>query len=197
MLESAVAFADCSHEEYVTLHRRRLAEEANVMLAQSLEVALQPARVGSMAAGDHDVVRHAPGAEARERELAHLHGVIDELVVVRCDIGAEAVGFRAFPRHRGGNAPIAVTRPSGPNDLELARCAFLPENAQEHAGSVEESVSGVEMRAAHRQVPRVHFDAHRQGPVDGLRAPGVLIEFLEGDRAVAAPRPEANAVTPP
>src|SRR5204862_340674 len=33
VLESPVAFADCSHEEYVTLHRRGLAEEAYVMLA--------------------------------------------------------------------------------------------------------------------------------------------------------------------
>ncbi len=51
------------------------------------------------------------------------------------------------------------------------------------------------MRAAHRQVPRVHVEAHRQGPVDGLRAPGVLVEFLEGDRPVAARRPDGNDVT--
>src|SRR5712691_4033521 len=81
MFESSVAFADRGHEEYVTLHRRRLAEEAYVMPAQSLEVPLQPARVGSVAAGDHDIVGHAAGAEACERELARLHGVIDELVI--------------------------------------------------------------------------------------------------------------------
>src|SRR6266571_2842747 len=70
MFESPVAFADRRHEKYVTLHRRRLAEEAYVVPAQSLEVALQPAGVGRVAAGDHDVMGHAAGAEARERELA-------------------------------------------------------------------------------------------------------------------------------
>jgi len=69
---------------------------------------------------------------------------------------------------------------------------FLPEHAQEHASAVEKRVPVIEMRAAHGKVPGIHFAAHRERPCDRLGTPGVLIEFFERDRPVAARRADGN-----
>src|SRR5882672_5076894 len=195
MFESPVALAHCRDEEYKTLHRRGFVEETDVLLAQALQIAAQPRQVGAVAARDDDIVRHAARAKACESEFAHLHRVVDQLVVVRSDIAAESERAGAFSRHRRSDAPIAVARAPGPQDLELARRTFVPERPQEHASAVEKSVPGIEVRAAHREVPRVYLVAHAERPGDRLRAPGVLVDLLESHRAVTAPGIYGNDVT--
>src|SRR5258705_6380231 len=139
-----VALAHCRDEKYKTLHRRGLAEETDVLLAQALQIAAQPRRVGTVAARDDDIVRNAARSKAREGELAHLYRMVDQLVVVRRDMAAESEGPGAFSPHRRSDAPIAVARAPGPQDLELARRAFVPERPQKHASAVETSAAGNE-----------------------------------------------------
>src|SRR5258705_4960562 len=190
-----VALAHCGDEKYKPLHGGGLAEETGVLLAQALQIAAQPRRVGAVAARDDDIVRNAACSKAREGELAHLYRMVDQLVVVRCDMAAESEGAGAFTRHRRSDAPIAVARAPGPQDLELARRAFVPERPEKHASAVEKSVAGIEVRAAHRKVPGVYLVAHAERPGDRLRPPCVLVDLLDRHRPVTAPGSYGNDVT--
>src|SRR5258706_5999951 len=97
--------------------------------------------------------------------------MVDQLITVVRDIAAESEARGAFARHRGSDAQMAVARAPGPQELELARSAFVPERPQKHASAVEKSVAGIEVRAAHRKVPGVYLVAHAERPGDRLRAP--------------------------
>ena len=71
--------------------------------------------------------------------------------------------------------------------MNLARRAFLANDAQENAGAVEESVRFVQMRAAYRQIPGMNFanDAERLPCAQRRGLPGVFVKFAEAYRPAA------------
>lgn len=156
------------------------------MRAKLPEIAAQPLHVHVVPAGDGNLVRHAARHERAEREGAHLDGVVDQLVVVRRGIGSESVAWRALAGHCRGDAPSTVARAARPQDLDLAGARLRAEHAEEHAWPVEEAVRGVQVRAAHRQVPRVDFGRDGQRAAAGRRAPGVLVDLGDAHRPAAA-----------
>ena len=92
MFETAVTIADGHDEKPVFPHRclcRFRLEQADLVLANFLQIRTQPRHIRAMPAGDGDVVRHATGFERRVREGAHLDGVVDQLIVIRGGKAAE------------------------------------------------------------------------------------------------------------
>src|SRR3569833_1758717 len=65
-------------------------------------------QVCAMSAGDDDVVRIAAGIKGGEAEVAHLHGVVDELLVIGGEVRAESVRVGLLPRQRRGHAPAPL-----------------------------------------------------------------------------------------
>ena len=125
MLETAVAVADGGHLEQIAVERRgdlrRAAEEIDLPLADAREIAREPLEIGVLPAGDRDLVAHAARGERGEREIAHLDRMVDQLVVVRRAIAAEAVRRRAVRGQRRRDAPVRVSRRRRANDVERAR----------------------------------------------------------------------------
>jgi hypothetical protein len=157
-----------------------LVEERNLCFADGFQVSLQARHVQVRhAARDDDVVRDAVRLERGQFEIAHFDRVVDQLIVVGRAIGAEAIALGARFFHRGRHAPGAGSRIGRPLDVDLVRRRFLPHHAQEHAGAVEEAVGLVQVRSAHRQVPRVHLVVQRQRAGAWCCAPCVLVELCQ------------------
>ncbi len=150
VLQPAVALPHGSRQKDVTIHRSGLAEQADLPLAQGLQIPAEAVHVGVVLPGDDDVMRHAAGLERSQRELPHLHRMVDQFVVVRCTIGAEPIGRRPGPPHRRSHPPVAVARAGRAQDVHFAGALLLAHWPQEHARAVEETVAGVEMRATYR-----------------------------------------------
>ena len=194
MLEPAVAFAERSHQEHVSIHRCGLAEQADVPFAQRLEIAAQALEVGIVSAVDGDVVRHSARSEGCQRQLAHLDRMVDQLVVVRRTIRAEAVHRCAGPRHRGGDPPVAIARAGRAQDVDAAGALLPSQRTQEYAWTIEEGMTGVQMRTAHRQVEGIHVDRHHDGPGVGCHDPGVLVDLGYRQRLAPAARADRHHV---
>ncbi|ABA50678.1 hypothetical protein BURPS1710b_3583 [Burkholderia pseudomallei 1710b] len=184
MLEPAVAVADRLRHEHVARHRRapglRL-EQRDLRLAHPLQVGREPLEIEpGHAARDRDVVRHAVRVERREREFAERDRMIDQLVVILRAVRAEAVAFRAArlrQRRRDAPAPVRVAR--RPLDHYLARRILAAERREKHARAVEEAARVVQVRGAHRQVPRVDVVAQRDRPGRRRGLPGLLVELAD------------------
>ncbi len=194
MLEAPVAFPERGDEEHVAIHRGRLAPEPDVRLAQSPQVALEPRQVGVLATGERDLVRHAARREPSERERAHLDRMVDQLLVAGGRVRAEAVPRRPLAPHRGRHAPPAIARPPRRDDLDFARRGVMADDAQEDAGAVEEPMRGVEVRAAHRGIPRIHLGGHGERPVAGVGTPRVLVELAQPHRPAPVPGADRDDV---
>ncbi len=183
MLKAAVAVADGRREEDIAVHRRRLAEEADLPLADRFEVGQQAVHVAIVAAGDGHRVGHAAGVELAQGEAAHLHGVVDQLVVVLGPVQAEAVALGGALlasgfRQAGGNAPAGVFQALGWEDVHPMGLAFVAVGGQKDAGAVEEAVGLVEVGAAHREIPGVNGVAQGHRAFSARRQlPAVLVEF--------------------
>ena len=141
-------------------------------------------------AGEHQFVQGAVRGEADDLRRAHLHRIVDQRVVVRRPIQAETVSPRRA-LHAAGfgqrGVDLPVFQPGRGDEIEQAGFVFLPLDAQEHAGAVEESMRLVQVRAAHGQVPGIDgvFDFERAGARRGL--PGMVVEFFHAHRPPAAP----------
>ncbi len=176
VLQPAVAVGDQGHEQ-ITVHRRRLAEQLDMVLADRLQVAAQPRHVGPVAAAEHHVVGHAAGFEAGMVEMAHLHRMIDQGVVI---VGAETAETQlraADPVEPGGQFPGGVGGAVRGFDVHLAGLVLEPHGGEKQAASVEIAVGGVQVGAAHRQVPGVHLIAHRDRPAGRRQLPGLLVQL--------------------
>ncbi len=173
VFESRVAVADSRDLEQIAIEGRA-AEEVDLPLAHALEVAREPRQVGRLPAGDRDVMRYAAGFEGRQRKVAGLDRVVDQFVVVRGAVGAEAIGGRARAQHRRGHAPARVGRPFRRHDVDDARCVLAAFRKQEHRRSVEVAARGVEVGGAHRQIVRIDLCHHRQRADAWCGLPDVL-----------------------
>ncbi len=131
--------------------------------------------------GDDDVVHGAARLERRVGEVRHLHGVVDQLVVVVRAIAAEAPERGAGRAQRRRHAPPATGLAGRRGDLHLTGRIGAAVGAQEYERAVEVAARGVEVRAADREVERVHLrdDGERTGA--RRRAPKVLRFLLDGD----------------
>ena len=152
-----------------------------------------------MASGERDVVRHPRGLEAREGEFAHLHRMVDELVVVRCAKAPETVRIArpaVLGRQRGDQLPVPARLGLGLVDGDEAWRVGASGHRHEHAGAIEEAMGRVEVGRTHRQVPGIDLIVQHQRARPGLnrRAPGVLVELLERARFAIGLRGQADDV---
>ena len=198
VFKATITVAHGKRHEHVALHRRaptgRL-EKADLRLADFLQVGTQArhVEVGHLT-GDDDVMRHAMGLEGRQREAAKFDRVIDQFVIVGCDIAAETVALGVELWQRGGDAPGGICRTFGAADLDFMRRLLLARHAKEDAGAVEECMGLVEMGGAHRQVPCVDLIHQDQRPVAAGGLPAVLVGFFKRDLSAISARRDAHDV---
>ena len=176
VLEPAVTVGNQSHEQ-IPVHRRRLTEQLDVVLADRLQVAAQPRHVGPVAAAEHHVVGHAASFKTGMVEMPHLHRMIDQRVVV---VGAEAAEPQlrtADPVEPGGQFPGGVGGAVRGVDVHLAGLVLEPHGGEKQTAAVEITVGGVQMGAAHREIPGVDLIAHGHRPGGRRHLPGLLVEL--------------------
>ena len=106
MLEAAVTFADGEAKKPIAIERRGPAEELDLRRADLREVRRDALEVGLEPARDDEVMRHAGGLELDALEVADLDGMVEQLVVVVCAIGAEAALVDLARRERRRDAPV-------------------------------------------------------------------------------------------
>src|SRR5690606_33723694 len=92
-------------------------------------------------------------------------------------IETEISGARLTAHHGSVDAPRRIATAARPYEFHLAALRFLADDAQKNRRAVEEAVRGVQMRAAHGQIPRVDFHGDGQHAVARRRLPGVVVEF--------------------
>ena len=80
----------------------------------------ESSEIGALPATDRDVVRRSACFERSERKIAHLNRVVDQFIVVRRVIAAEAGGRSFAPGQRRGHAPGATGFTFRRDDLDLA-----------------------------------------------------------------------------
>ena len=181
MFQAAVTVADGHGHEHIAVHRgffRLRLEEGDLRFADGFQVAAQTIQVQVRhLARDDDIVRHAMRLEGGQREVAHFHRVVDQLIVVGRLVAAETIALRLQFRQGGGHAPGLAGRILRLHDVHLVRLGFLPQYAQEHAGAVEEAVILVQVRGAHGQIPGIHVVFERQGALARSRLPRMLVQF--------------------
>ena len=109
MFQAAIAIAHRHHEKNIALQISRFAEEGELVFADALHIGDQALQVGVVPPSDCDFVRHTAHSKARVSEGAHLHRVVDQLVVVQGVVVAKAKCPGAFAAREGrGNLPIVV-----------------------------------------------------------------------------------------
>ncbi len=206
MLQAAVAIGrDHGHEHVAAVaveEGRGLGlgfEQADLRFTDLLQVAAHALQIELRhIAREHHVVLGATGAEAAHGEVAHLDGVIDQLVVVCHLVAAEAValGTTAAWRlaHGRGDTPAGIGLAVGCMDVDRARLVFLPFGAEEDRAAVEEAVRGVQVRGAHGQVPGVDLIAERKRPVHRCRLPALLVQLGQCHRLAAGIRADAHDI---
>ncbi|KAG1257744.1 hypothetical protein G6F65_015801 [Rhizopus arrhizus] len=195
MLQAAVAVArHHGHEDVAvgTVQERRAfragLEERDLRLADLFHVARDAGQIQVRRhAGKHQFVFRAVGRERRHMRRAHFHGMVDQRVVIRRQVQAEAVaagGALVAAGFGQAGVDLPAVQAARRRQVHQAGQVVLAMHAQEHAGAVEEAVAFVQMRAAHRQVPRVDhvFDPQRTGARRGL--PGGVVDFVD----IHAPR---------
>ncbi|CFW01053.1 Uncharacterised protein [Bordetella pertussis] len=199
MLQAAVAVArDHGHEHVAAgavqegrLLAARL-EEGDLRLADALHVGgdarqVQPRRH----AGEHQFVFGAMRLETDDLRRAHLDRVVDQRVVVGRAVAAEAMAAgRARQPLRLGQAGVDLPAfdAARRRQVENAGRVFLPVHAQENAGAVEKAVAFVQVRAAHREIPRIHRIVDLQRAAARRHLPGVVVDLVHRHRPAAGAR---------
>ena len=194
MFEAAVTVADGRDLEQVAVEGRAAvrcaAEKVALPLADAGEVAGEAIEIAAMPAADRDVVLRAAGLERRCGEVAHLDRMIDQLIVVRRVIAAEA-GRRAFVAgKRGRHAPRASGVAVGRDDLDLAPAIRAAVRAEEYGRAVEVAARCVEVGGADRKVECVDLRDHGH-----WRRAGAARQVSLASLAMASGRPCASART--
>ncbi|MNQ77235.1 hypothetical protein D3C85_920950 [compost metagenome] len=190
MLQPAVTVARHHRHEDVavgTVQERRALrarfEERDLCLADLLHVVGDARQIQIRRdAGEHQFVLGPMGDETRHLRRAHLDGMVDQRVVVRRQVQAEAVAAgRAFVAvgFRKAGVDLPALDAARRRQVHQAGQVVLAMHAQENAGAIEEAVSFVQMRAAHRQVPGIDHVLHPQRTVTGRGLPGVVVDFVD------------------
>jgi len=92
------AITDSRDLKQITIERRTTwrctAEQIDVPLTDAREVACEPFEIGTMVAGERDLMAHVAGGKRGKRKVADLDGMIDQLIVVRSGVRPEPIGRR-------------------------------------------------------------------------------------------------------
>jgi len=181
MLESAVTVADRHGHEDITIERRRLAKEADLVFADFFEIALEALEVSRVTARDHDLVRHAAGFETHFGEIADFDRVVDQLVVIGCFIHAKAAFIHLVRLHARRELPVFGEIRL--DDFDASKLVFLPGHRQKHRWAIEKSAGLIKVSAAHRQIESVDLVMHRHSAIYRRNLPAMFVEFGDGDFA--------------
>src|SRR6185369_893485 len=152
MLEPAVTVADRGDLKEIATEGStaalRATEQVDVPLANALQIRRETIEVDADLARDRDVVRRAARLEGRELEVAHFHRMIDQLVVVRRAVGAEAPWFGTRGGQGGRDAPIAIRDALWRGNVHLARRFGAAFGTEEYRRAVEIAPQGIEVGRA-------------------------------------------------
>ena len=181
MLQPTVANSTGEAEKRVASKRRRMTEHRHVRLTETAQIGADAFQVGMVAAGDDQPMGHFTHLELHLGELADLHGMVDEFVVVLGPVPAKAVGVYRLRLHRGRDSPVPAPRVRGPFQNDFDRFRFTALRAEEQAGTVEESAPGIQERAAHGTVQGEDLRSHRQFRAGIPATPRVLGDFFHVD----------------
>ncbi len=161
MLKAAIARTRRIQQEHVSIEVAWRAQHLHVTAAERLQVVAQARHVGACLAANGKHVRNAVDLELSDRNIRNLYRMIDEFVIVCCNVGAKAVGLCAIALHRGNDAPGFGFGNFRRDDVHFARGIFLADDLWKHAGTVEVCMRFVEMRAAHTFVLCVNVENER------------------------------------
>src|SRR5690606_4843398 len=128
--------------------------------------------------------------EGGRRELAHLHRMVDQLVVVGGLVSTEPPAAGSVAPHGGqggGDSPAPEGGAAWRQDVDAAGLFLAAGDREEDTGAVEEAVARVEMGGANRQVPRIDPVGDQQPPLacEAAAGPGVLVDLLDRHGATA------------
>src|SRR5690606_11982151 len=182
MLEPAVTVADGETQEPIAIERRGPPEEVDLRFAELLEIGRYALEIRVETPGDDEPVRHSARLERRALEVADLDGMVEQLVVVRRAVLAEALLVDVPRRERRRDVPRladGVPRPLE-RDFDLLVVAALGQ--QENARTVEVAAASIEIRAADGQVECVDDDRDRKLALGAAHEPRVARGLLDRQR---------------
>ena len=136
--------------------------------------------------GHRQLVGHTGRLEVQQLEGAHLHRMVDELVVVGGLVAAKAVALRLQLSQGRGHAPAGAVGVAGGLDVDRVQALGLTNHFQEDAGAVEVAVVLVQVGHAHAQVPGVDLVGQLQGALNRRGLPGVLVELVQAHQVLAS-----------
>ncbi len=183
VLQAAIALAQGGDQEQVAV-QGQLAEQGRLFGADPGQVARQARLVAAVAPADGDPVGDAQDLEGDQAEAAHLHRVVDEVRVALGLVAAEAQGLGGQGPQAGGHPPGGAQVAGWWQQFQGAGGPVQVGHTQQQGGAVEVGVLGVQMGAAHRQVPGIDPVAHRDWPAPGatpgVQGPGLLVALGQG-----------------
>ena len=136
--------------------------KANLSFANALGVAQQAFAIKTgRGAGNHKAVRHAAGLKAARPKRTHLHGRVDQFVVISGLVVAPAFRIDAGGEQGGGHAPICGHACGV--QAHAMRCIALAVHPHKKAGAVEKPPRAIQPCGAHRVVVGMHAVVQDQG----------------------------------
>ncbi len=194
MFESAVAVADDHGQKEVAINRQ-LTEQGGLLLADERQILRQACQVGVVPATDGHPVRHAADLEFDQIETAHLHRMIDQIVIIIGQIVTKAPGLGIVSAHAGGDAPVGIGVTLRRQQLHPAGLIGGAVHPQKQAGAVEVAMGAIQVRGTNRQLPGMHLIANAQRTLDAINPPGLLVELDHGQRAGGTRSRQATDIT--